>query len=325
MAWVASTSAGGQQLDQLRPGWSPGCCSSSWAIRCWRWALASFTAVLPAARRRRASHSSRPRAACMRLLGLVPHQAGRAVDDLGGHLLPAVGGQAVEEDRPGAARAIRARRRPGSRRTRPRARRASASWPIETHTSVQTASAPATASAGSSVTTRSPPRPRPRRRRPGRAGSPAGRPAGRPCRPARRPRARLRATLLPSPTQATRPPGQASPSAGAGSAGRPGPGRDGPRSERRLTTGTTSTRGHLLEHAVVEDPGADDARGSGQHPDHVLDRSRGRRGRSPRPGWLTGCPPRADDRHLGGVAGPVRRLLEDQGHPRPGQDRGGSA
>ena len=72
---------------------------------------------------------------------------------------------------------------------------------------------------------------------------------------------------------------------------------------------------------MVEDPGRDHAVVAGQDPRHVLD----------------GLPladadllapdgdrvaAEADDRHLGGVAGPVRRLLEDEGHAPAGERPG---
>ena len=259
---------GGQQLDQLglaghrRAARAAGRCGAgagSWSASCRPGRLEQPQQQAP-----HGVHA---------VGGLRPHQALGPVDDAGGDLLAPVGRQAVQDHGARARPGPSAPRRPCSRRRRRRRPAASSSWPIEIHTSVQTASAPLTASAGSAVTTTSVPRPGRtvdgHRRR---ARSPAGqatrtrhaRPWPRPasgcgrrcCR--RRPRPR-----------SGRP---ARPSAAAGSAGRPAPGRDGPRSESRLTTGTGDDRGHPLEHLVVEDPGRRWRRGTGQGPGDVLDR-----------------------------------------------------
>ena len=109
---------------------------------------ALLSARAPVGRRARlVAISSAPAARQQRLLrvqpvlGLVPHDALRPVDDVGADLLAAVGRQAVQHDRVGRRRGP-ARRVDGVRPKRRLASAFSASCPIETQVSVATTSAP---------------------------------------------------------------------------------------------------------------------------------------------------------------------------------------
>ena len=75
------------------------------------------------------------------------------------------------------------------------------------------------------------------------------------------------------------------------------------------------------QDGVVEDPGPDDPVVAGQDPGDVLDALPLVDADLVAPDG-DGVAAEADDSHLGGVAGPGRRLLEDQRHPAAGQDLG---
>ena len=92
------------------------------------------------------------------VLRLVPDDgsAGPSIT-AGGDLLTAVGGQAVQHDRVGAAVAISCRRHLERHGTAPALGGLASSWPIDTQVSVATTSAPVTASAGSCRTWTEPP------------------------------------------------------------------------------------------------------------------------------------------------------------------------
>ena len=144
------------------------------------------------------------------------------------------------------------------------------------------------------------------------AGARAGWPAGRRSRPARRPGSGCgRRCCRRRPTPRCGPPGcpqrwrrvSRSASAWQGWA----------RSESRLTMGTSSTAAMRFEHGVVEDAGPDDAVVASQDPGDVLDALAVVDADLVAPDG-DGVAAEADDRHLGGVAGPGRRLLEDERH-----------
>ena len=89
--------------------------------------------------------------ACSRFSASSQTADARAVDDLGGDLVAAVGGQAVQHDGVGAARGqqrgVDRKARNGPARSRP-----SPSWPMEVQVSVASTSAPSAAACGSSTT-----------------------------------------------------------------------------------------------------------------------------------------------------------------------------
>ena len=133
VAWVAMTPSVGEQLDELRLAGHA------------RVLEQARDAVLPlglcrACRSRSLMTSQSRQQAPLRVhavLRLRPHAALRAVDDLGGDLLAPVGGQAVQEDRAsGAALLMQRVVDREALRTPAGAPSASASWPIDVHTSV---------------------------------------------------------------------------------------------------------------------------------------------------------------------------------------------
>ena len=215
------------------------------------------------------------------VVGLREHAALRAVDDARGHLLAAVGGEAVHED--GVAR--RPPPSPRSSTWKPSKARcrtsASSSCPIDAQTSVCTASAPSAASAGRSVID-------------GRAVEPGGHQpldVGLAGAVAAGLAMRSRIPLSAAPERQAAghvvevaDPGDRAPFE------RPPllPHREqvGERlarvagSDSRLTTGIDDADGELLEDAVVEHPGAEGGVVAGQDPGDVAHRLPARRRRS---------------------------------------------